>query len=99
MSSTSAFCDASLEAEVKTRTKADRSDPLQVGAPMPGLVRRVLVEAGTIITAGQPLLVLEALKMEQTVAAPAAGVVAELRAKAGEQVAAGQVLAVVEPCP
>ncbi len=65
-------------------------------APMPGLVRRVLVEAGTTVAAGQPLLVLEAMKMEQTVAAPAAGVVAELRAKAGEQVAAGQVLAVVE---
>jgi propionyl-CoA carboxylase alpha chain len=65
-------------------------------APMPGLVRRVLVEVGATVTAGQPLLVLEAMKMEQTVAAPAAGVVAELRAKAGEQVAAGQVLAVVE---
>ncbi len=65
-------------------------------ASMPGLVRRVLVEVGAVVTAGQPLLVLEAMKMEQTVAAPAAGVVAELRAKAGEQVAAGQVLAVVE---
>jgi biotin carboxyl carrier protein len=68
-------------------------------APMPGLVRRVLVEVGAVVVAGQSLLVLEAMKMEQTVAAPAAGVVAELRAKAGEQVAAGQVLAVVEPCP
>ena len=70
-------------------------------APMPGLIRRVLVEAGTTVTAGQPLLILEAMKMEQTVAAPAAGLVAELRAKAGEQVAAGQVLAVIEgsPCP
>ncbi len=68
-------------------------------APMPGLVRRVLVEVGAAVTAGQPLLVLEAMKMEQTVAAPAAGVVAELRAKAGEQVAAGQVLAVVESEP
>ena len=64
-------------------------------APMPGLVRRVLVEVGTTVAAGQPLLVLEAMKMEQTVASPAAGVVAELRAKAGEQVAAGQVLAVL----
>jgi acetyl/propionyl-CoA carboxylase alpha subunit len=68
-------------------------------APMPGLVRRVLAEPGTVVAAGQPLLVLEAMKMEQTVAAPAAGVVAELRAKAGDQVAAGQILAVVEPCP
>ncbi|HEY6310354.1 MAG TPA: biotin carboxylase N-terminal domain-containing protein [Streptosporangiaceae bacterium] len=67
-------------------------------APMPGLVRRVLVEVGAVVVAGQPLLVLEAMKMEQTVAAPAGGVLAELRAKAGEQVAAGQVLAVVEPC-
>ena len=68
-------------------------------APMPGLVRRVLVETGTTVAAGQPLLVLEAMKMEQTVTAPADGVVAELRAKAGEQVSTGQILAVVEPCP
>ena len=68
-------------------------------APMPGLVRRVLVEVGAVVTGGQPLLVLEAMKMEQTVAAPAAGVVAELRAKAGEQVAAAQVLAVLAADP
>jgi acetyl/propionyl-CoA carboxylase alpha subunit len=65
-------------------------------APMPGLVLRVLAEPGTVVTAGQPLLVLEAMKMEQTVSAPADGVVAELRAKAGEQVSTGQVLAVLE---
>ena len=68
-------------------------------APMPGVVRRVLAEVGTVVTAGQPLLVLEAMKMEQTVAAPADGVVAELRAKAGEQVSAGQILAVLDPPP
>jgi propionyl-CoA carboxylase alpha chain len=65
-------------------------------APMPGLVLRVLAEVGAVVTAGQPLLVLEAMKMEQTVSAPANGVVAELRAKAGEQVSTGQVLAVLE---
>jgi len=68
-------------------------------APMPGLVLRVLAEPGTVVTAGQPLLVLEAMKMEQTVSAPADGVVAELRAKAGEQVSTGQVLAVLEAPP
>jgi propionyl-CoA carboxylase alpha chain len=47
------------------------------------------------VTSGQPLVVLEAMKMEQTVTAPADGVVAELRVKAGEQVNTGQVLAVV----
>jgi propionyl-CoA carboxylase alpha chain len=64
-------------------------------APMPGLVLRVLTEVGAAVTAGQPLLVLEAMKMEQTVSAPAGGVVAELRAKAGEQVSTGQVLVVL----
>ena len=68
-------------------------------APMPGLVLRVLAEPGMVVTAGQPLLVLEAMKMEQTVSAPADGVVAELRAKAGEQVSTGQVLAVLEAPP
>jgi acetyl/propionyl-CoA carboxylase alpha subunit len=65
-------------------------------APMPGLVLRVLAEPGTAVTAGQPILVLEAMKMEQTVSAPADGVLAELHAKAGEQVSTGQVLAVLE---
>jgi len=65
-------------------------------APMPGLVLRVLAEVGAVVTAGQPLLVLEAMKMEQTVSAPADGVVAELRAKAGEQVSTGQILAVLD---
>ena len=64
-------------------------------APMPGLVVRVLAEAGAAVTAGQPLMVLEAMKMEHTVAAPSDGVLAELRAGPGQQVEAGQVLAVV----
>jgi acetyl/propionyl-CoA carboxylase alpha subunit len=68
-------------------------------APMPGLVLRVLAEPGLAVTAGQPLLVLEAMKMEQTVSAPADGVVAELHAKAGDQVSTGQVLAVLEAPP
>jgi len=68
-------------------------------APMPGLVLRVLAEPGTAVTAGQPILVLEAMKMEQTVSAPAAGVLAELHAKAGDQVSTGQVLAVLAASP
>jgi len=64
-------------------------------APMPGLVLRVLAEPGTAVTAGQPIVVLEAMKMEQTVSAPADGVLAELHAKAGDQVSTGQVLAVL----
>jgi acetyl/propionyl-CoA carboxylase alpha subunit len=74
-------------------TAADRGGSLL--SPMPGLVVRVLAEAGAAVTAGQPLVVLEAMKMEHEVTAPAAGIVTELRAAAGQQVEAGQVLAVV----
>ena len=66
-------------------------------APMPGAVLRVLAGPGDAVTAGQPLIVLEAMKMEHAVAAPADGTLTELRAAAGEQVEAGQVLAVVTP--
>lgn len=68
-------------------------------APMPGSVLRVLVETGTTVTAGEALIVLEAMKMEHTVAAPAAGTVTEVDVAAGDQVDTGQVLAVVEAPP
>jgi propionyl-CoA carboxylase alpha chain len=64
-------------------------------APMPGSVVRVAVAQGDTVTAGQPILWLEAMKMEHTVTAPADGVVAELNVVAGQQVEVGAVLAVV----
>jgi propionyl-CoA carboxylase alpha chain len=64
---------------------------------MPGAVLRVAVEPGQAVTAGDVVLVLEAMKMEHPVTAPADGVVAELAVGVGSQVDAGQVLAVVEP--
>jgi acetyl/propionyl-CoA carboxylase alpha subunit len=78
---------------------ADPASVLAAGsltAPMPGAVVRVLVEVGASVAAGQTLVVLEAMKMEHTVAAPAAGVVTQLLVSAGQQVDAGSVLAVVE---
>jgi propionyl-CoA carboxylase alpha chain len=65
-------------------------------APMPGTVDRVAVETGQTVEAGQPVLVLEAMKMQHTVSAPYAGVVTEINVKTGAQVASGEVLAVVE---
>jgi propionyl-CoA carboxylase alpha chain len=65
-------------------------------APMPGLVVAVRAAKGDRVTAGQPLLALEAMKMEHAVLAPADGVLAELRVSAGSQVDAGDVLAVIE---
>src|SRR5436190_8173823 len=65
-------------------------------APMPGSVVRVLVEPGAAVDGGQPLVVLEAMKMEHTVNAPVAGTVTEVRVQAGQQVEAGAVLVVVD---
>ncbi|MDT7705374.1 MAG: propionyl-CoA carboxylase alpha chain, partial [Pseudonocardiales bacterium] len=65
-------------------------------APMPGGVVRVLAEPGAAVTAGQPLVVLEAMKMEHTVVAPVDGTVTELHVAPGDQVDTGQVLAVVD---
>jgi propionyl-CoA carboxylase alpha chain len=65
-------------------------------APMPGNVIRVAAEAGDTVTAGQPLIWLEAMKMEHTIAAPADGVLAELNVSTGQQVEVGAVLARVE---
>ncbi|TGT61305.1 acetyl/propionyl/methylcrotonyl-CoA carboxylase subunit alpha [Mesorhizobium sp. M00.F.Ca.ET.170.01.1.1] len=60
-------------------------------APMPGLVKLVRAAAGDSVIKGQPLLILEAMKMEHTIAAPHDGVVAEIAAE-GAQVSDGTVL-------
>jgi propionyl-CoA carboxylase alpha chain len=64
-------------------------------APMPGTVVRVAVATGDRVHAGQPLLWVEAMKMEHAVTAPVAGVVTDLPAPPGSQVRQGGVLAVV----
>lgn len=61
-------------------------------APMPGLVVRVQAEPGQAVAAGAPLVVLEAMKMENQLKAPAAGVVGEVKVAAGAAVEKGQVL-------
>jgi propionyl-CoA carboxylase alpha chain len=66
-------------------------------APMPGTVARVGVSVGERVSRGQPLLWLEAMKMEHLIAAPTAGMVEELPAGPGQQVEVGSVLAVVKP--
>jgi acetyl/propionyl-CoA carboxylase alpha subunit len=65
-------------------------------APMPGSVLRVGAAVGDTVTAGQPLIWLEAMKMEHTVTAPSDGVLAELNVEAGQQVEVGTVLARVD---
>ncbi|HYG93209.1 MAG TPA: biotin carboxylase N-terminal domain-containing protein [Nocardioides sp.] len=78
----------------------DPADQVAVGsmlAPMPGSVIAVRAAVGDEVAEGQPVLVMEAMKMQHTIAAPYAGTVAELPVSTGQQVEAGTVLAVVTP--
>jgi propionyl-CoA carboxylase alpha chain len=65
-------------------------------APMPGNVLRVLVGPGDAVAAGQPLVVVEAMKMEHQVVAPVAGTVATVHVTPGQQVDTGQALLQME---
>jgi propionyl-CoA carboxylase alpha chain len=64
-------------------------------APMPGAVVRIAVDVGDTVTAGQPILWLEAMKMQHRIDAPSAGVITELAVAEGQQIDVGAVLAVV----
>ncbi|CAN5283971.1 hypothetical protein BH24ACT19_BH24ACT19_02510 [soil metagenome] len=75
---------------------SEAADGASLTAPMPGTVVKVLVGEGDEVEEGQTLLVLEAMKMEQSVAAPHAGKVASLPYAAGDRVPGGVVLAEVE---
>jgi acetyl-CoA/propionyl-CoA carboxylase biotin carboxyl carrier protein len=68
-----------------------------VRSPMPGTVLAVKAAPGDRVRSGQPLVIVEAMKMEHTVRAPADGVVAELTAAPGQQVGLDETLAVITP--
>jgi biotin carboxyl carrier protein len=68
----------------------------QILAPMPGKVVRLLVKVGDQVEAGQGLLVVEAMKMQNEVRSPKTGTVERLLAKEGQPVNAGQVLAWID---
>ena len=65
-------------------------------APMPGSITKVAASVGDTVKAGQPLIWLEAMKMEHTITAPAGGVLAELNVTVGQQVDVGAILARIE---
>lgn len=68
-----------------------------VSAPLPGLVVEVRVKEGEEVEAGQVLLVLEAMKMENEIPSPRAGRVSRVMARPGEAVNAGDPLVILEP--
>ncbi|WP_030387392.1 acetyl/propionyl/methylcrotonyl-CoA carboxylase subunit alpha [Streptomyces sp. NRRL S-241] len=79
----------------------DRTEPGSLLAPMPGTVVRIAegLAPGSPVTAGQPLLWLEAMKMEHRILAPATGTLTALHVATGQQVEFGALLAVVQEEP
>ena len=96
--------DKNLEIKIFDPKKLRSSPPLaghadgiaEIKTAMPGKVVRILVETGTTISAGEGVLVVEAMKMQNELKAPKDGVVKEIRFKEGETVNAGDILAVIE---
>jgi biotin carboxyl carrier protein len=94
--------DATLTVVVNGRRSRRAADSAgaageqRIVAPMPGKVLRVLVRAGDEVTLRQPLVVVEAMKMENELTSPKAGRVKEVAANEGQSVEAGRLLVIVE---
>ena len=75
---------------------ADETNPQEVGANIPGNIVNVLVRAGEVVEEGQPIAVIEAMKMETNIIAKAGGEIEEVLVKAGDTVKAGQLIATLK---
>jgi pyruvate carboxylase len=84
--------DRNVEGTVMVRQKADKTNPKQVGAQMPGTVANLLVKEGDKVKLNDTLIVTEAMKMESSVQAPIEGVVKTIHVTEQEQVKAGDLL-------
>ena len=80
----------------KNAVGGSASGPQRLAAPMPGKVVRVLVKAGDAVTARQPVVVVEAMKMENELRASRDGTVAEIHVREGMSVDAGALLLVIQ---
>jgi pyruvate carboxylase len=78
--------DTSIDLVEKARKKADPADPLQVGAPIGGIVSVMTASVGAKVVKGDRLATVEAMKMLTTVYAPVSGVVAEVPVAVGDSV-------------
>ena len=88
---------ASIIDRKQRRTIEHRPEgPQQITAPMPGKVVRVLLKPGDEVTAGQGVVVVEAMKMQNEIKSPKSGRILEVRVSEGDTIVNNQVLAVVE---
>lgn len=86
MNRVTSILDKSVQPKTKARAKAEPSDVLQIGAPIPGLITAISATVGAKVAKGDKLLVMEAMKMQTTVYASADGVVGEIFVQVGDSV-------------
>lgn len=89
--------DRSAEVSVEAGRKADKQNPNEIGASMPGAVIKVLVQPGEKVKKGDHLMITEAMKMETTVQSPFDGIVEEVCVKEGSAIQTEDLLVVVKP--
>jgi pyruvate carboxylase len=76
------------------RRKAEAGNAVHVGAPMPGVISRVFIAPGQVVSAGDVLVSIEAMKMETALHAEKDGTISEVLVKAGDQIDAKDLLVV-----
>jgi pyruvate carboxylase len=86
------IADKSLQTTQKVRRKADPAKPLEIGAPIPGMVTNLDHGNGAKVSKGDKILTMEAMKMQTTIYAPCDGMIEELFVVAGDAVDAGDLL-------
>lgn len=84
--------DKSAPVVSQARPKADSSSPQEVGAPLSGKVVKFFVKEGDIVNRDQPLVVIEAMKMQTNIKSPQEGIVERIFASTGESVEAGDLI-------
>jgi acetyl-CoA/propionyl-CoA carboxylase biotin carboxyl carrier protein len=86
-----------VDRAARTAARSHGTGPVELVAPMPGSVIAIHATSGDALSAGDPVVTIEAMKMEHAVTAPIDGHLTELAVTLGDQVTRGQALAAIEP--
>ena len=93
--------DTKIERETKKETReikkkiSIRGEGTTLTAPMPGKVIEVIAKNGSNVKLGDPVIILEAMKMKNEISAPTSGIVKEMRVKEGENLESGDIIAII----